>query len=649
MDSPPRTPPTGKIRDVLTSIGHHIEEREGTPDMATQSFLEIEAKFAVDMSTPLPDLTSAVGIASVASEEHHELSAVYYDTEDLRLTRAKITLRRRTGGNDAGWHIKLPGSTGRKEIRAALDDAAGEPQVPAELLAELRSIVRALPLKPIAQVDNQRTEITYANAEGTPVAEFCDDHVTARSFLPAGRETRWREWEVELTEGVSGTEDGNALLAAASEALLAAGAFPSKSPSKLSTALGDSVENAPLPPSLQESTVEPGTPAAAVVEALRANRDKLIEYDPKVRANEWDSVHQMRVATRELRSHLETFHGIVEGPEIKLIEKELKDLAAMLGTARDAEVVEERWTKLLASEDSGVLDEATREHLAHDMGREYKRAHRHVIGALNSDRYLNLLEALDLLLLNPPVKKAEDEQAGSANSDTEKAAEAAETVATTATGEETSPEQANNSTVDAAEAAEASAEAASEEDKQADEVDEVDELDAEEAAAAAAAAAAKAEKKARKAALKEMDSVMAGHLAEAYEKLEKRHKRAVNNWDNEELSLHEREDYFHDMRKAAKKLRYAAEAAGSATSLDTKALYKACKDMQSVLGDFQDSVTSRDKLVELAAAAHRRGEDTFGYGLLYQRERYIGLEALEDYKRSFKAIKEAFKPLRRAL
>ena len=568
--------------------------------MAITSALEIEAKFAVDSSAELPDLTTLPEIGSVAREEHHELSAIYFDTPDLRLTRAKMTLRRRTGGNDSGWHIKTPTAAGRQELHAPLDDAAdGNYIVPAELLAEIRSLVRNLPLKPIAQVDNKRTEITYADPEGNPVVEFCDDHVTAKSFLPAGKETRWREWEVELT-GVAAEAAAQAaeapaadapapanLLQLCSEALIAAGAFPSKSPSKLATALGDSVDNVPLPPSMRESTVEPGSAAAAVIAALQTNRDKIIEYDPKVRANEWDSVHQMRVATRELRSHMETFHGIVEGPQIAHIESELKSLAGLLGVARDAEVVEERWQALLASEDSGVLDEATRDHIAHDMGREYRRAHRHVIGALNSDRYLGLLEELDQLLLDPPVV-----------ADTPAEDTTAEDTAATPAPEDAQPE---------------------------------------------------AEPAAHEQPAHDMETVMANHLGEAYAKLVKRHKKAVKNWSNQELTLHERENYFHDMRKAAKKLRYAAEAAGSATNLKTKALYKACKDMQSVLGDFQDSVTSRDKLLELAEAARRRGEDTFGYGLLYQRERMIGLEALADYHEAFKAIKSSFKPLRKKM
>jgi len=52
---------------------------------------------------------------------------------------------------------------------------------------------------------------------------------------------------------------------------------------------------------------------------------------------------------------------------------------------------------------------------------------------------------------------------------------------------------------------------------------------------------------------------------------------------------------------------------------------------------------------ELAESARRRGENTFGYGLLYQRERTIGLKALDDYAESFKDIKAAFKPLRKKL
>ena len=586
--------------------------------MSTKTFLEVEAKFAVAESIQLPELTRLAGVDHIAETHHHALSAIYYDTEDLRLTHAKITLRRRTGGNDDGWHIKIPGSQGRTEIHAELGEPVdGRYEVPAELLHEVRSVIRNHPLAPIAQVDNNRTEMVLANAEGKPVAEFCDDHVTAFSFLQGGRQHTWREWEVELAGDLPGTNEGSRFIREATSLLIGAGARVSSSPSKLKSALGDSIRNAPLPPALQTSSVEPDSAAAAVVSALKANRDKLVDYDPRVRRNEWDSVHQMRVATRELRSHIQTFHGIVVGPEIERIESELKLLAGILGVARDAEVVEERWQSLLASEDSDTLDEATREHISRDMGTAYRRAHRHVVAALDSERYLELLDSLDELLANPPVAQDSEEAPADDAEETEDA-----TVVSTVTP--------------AAEAADAAEASGSEETAQ-------------EAEATDTAPKKKKDAAAKKQEAPSMDQVMAMHLNEAYKKLVKRHEKAIKNWDNPELSLHEREDYFHDMRKAAKKLRYAAEAAGSATNLKTKGLYKACKQMQSVLGDFQDSVTSRDKLLELANAARRRGEDTFGYGLLYQRERNIGLEALDDYAESFKAIKSAFKPLSKKL
>ncbi|MEX3506253.1 CYTH and CHAD domain-containing protein [Corynebacterium sp. LK2590] len=564
--------------------------------MATSSFLEIEAKFAVAESTPTPDLTRLAHVAGYGESTEQSLSAIYYDTEDLRLTRNKITLRRRTGGKDDGWHIKLPGSTGRTEVRAELGEPVdGEYRVPAELLSHVRAIVRNHPVSPIAQVDNNRTETLLLGDDGRPVAEFCDDHVTAWSFLPSGQQSTWREWELELAAETAGTDRGSEIIRSATSLLIGAGARVSASPSKLSSALGRSKDQAPLPPALRTPDVEEDSPAAAVVEALQANRDKLVEYDPKVRADEWDSVHQMRVATRELRSHLQTFHGIVAGPEIEKIEANLKELAAMLGVARDAEVVEERWQSLLEEEDSDTLDDNTRRHIAHDMGTAYRRAHRRVIGALNSDRYLELLDDLDQLLAHPPVVEAQP----------------AETEPQAETASETAPAEAAESVP---------AEAETEKPQRPEPAEPED-----------------------------METVMARHLAKAYRKLVKRHEKAIINWDNDELSLHEREDYFHDMRKAAKKLRYAAEAAGSATKLKTKRLYKACKQMQSVLGDFQDSVTSRDKLLELAQAARSRGEDTFGYGLLYQRERQIGLEALEDYSESFDQTKSAFKPLKKKL
>ena len=94
------------------------------------------------------------------------------------------------------------------------------------------------------------------------------------------------------------------------------------------------------------------------------------------------------------------------------------------------------------------------------------------------------------------------------------------------------------------------------------------------------------------------------------------------------------------MRKAAKKLRYSANAAADA-GLKAGRLAKACKALQSKLGDFQDAVTSRDRIQRLADGARERGEDTFAYGMLYQRELDRGERALAGYDDAVREVRKA--------
>ncbi|MDY5785220.1 CYTH and CHAD domain-containing protein [Corynebacterium sp.] len=524
--------------------------------------LEVEVKLAVDESTGIPDLTQLPGVDRILDTEEHKLSAIYYDTEDLRLTRSKITLRRRTGGSDDGWHLKLPTKGARRELHAELDNPA---EIPAELLSAIRAIVRSQPLSPVAQVDNRRVEISLGSPTGEKVAEFCDDHVTAWSLLPGGERSTWREWEVELSEFTAGTEQGAALINQATSFLISSGARKSVSPSKLSTALGETINSAPLPPHLRASNLAPDSPAAAVVEALRAQRESIIDWEPRVRADEFDSVHQLRVSTREMRSLLETFEGILEGDQLHHLEAELKQAASVLGEARDAEVVEERFLALLDSDESGLIDDTTATHITNDMRSEYERAHERIVDMLDSQRFLDLLEAIDNLLADPPVAGADESGSGSGSGESE-------------------PSKKSDSA---------------------------------------------------------SRGILYDHLAGGYKKLRKRHAKVQEHYHDTDLGLHEREEYVHDVRKAAKKLRYASVAAEGA-GLKAGRLTKACKALQSQLGDFQDAVTSRDRIEKLAQGARDRGEDTFAYGLLYQRELTRGEKALAGYEDSIAEVKKAF-------
>src|ERR1700753_4019159 len=89
-------------------------------------FLEIEQKFDVDAGFERPSFAGLAGISEAAPELLH-LSATYFDTPDGRLAASKITLRRRTGGTDEGWHLKLPEGAGtRREGHAPLGPAERE-------------------------------------------------------------------------------------------------------------------------------------------------------------------------------------------------------------------------------------------------------------------------------------------------------------------------------------------------------------------------------------------------------------------------------------------------------------------------------------------------------------------------------------------
>ncbi|MBV9379411.1 MAG: CYTH domain-containing protein [Streptosporangiaceae bacterium] len=203
-------------------------------------YLEIERKFDVDPGFGLPDLGSVPGIADAARPERYHLVATYFDTPDQRLAAHKITLRRRTGGSDEGWHLKLPasqaGRDARQEVRAPLADGSADgTRIPASLAARVAGITAGAPVVPIAVLVTERTVHTLTGTSGEVAAEVADDVVTGERTAAAdgGDPLSWREIEVEL--GPAGTP---ALLDATAKLLRAAGARPSRSPSKLARVLG---------------------------------------------------------------------------------------------------------------------------------------------------------------------------------------------------------------------------------------------------------------------------------------------------------------------------------------------------------------------------------------------------------------------------
>lgn len=139
---------------------------------------ETEVKYDVPAGVALSRLGDLPEVARASGPADERLEADYYDTDDLRLIRAGVTLRRRRGGDDAGWHLKLPaGGQTRREIRLPL--GGSDRQVPAELAGLVRVHTRGQPLRPVAQVTTNRRRLTLLGQAGESLAEVVEDDVRA--------------------------------------------------------------------------------------------------------------------------------------------------------------------------------------------------------------------------------------------------------------------------------------------------------------------------------------------------------------------------------------------------------------------------------------------------------------------------------------
>ncbi|MFI6367538.1 CHAD domain-containing protein [Nocardia sp. NPDC050630] len=174
------------------------------------------------------------------------------------------------------------------------------------------------------------------------------------------------------------------------------------------------------------------TAGTAIVAALRDDVDRLLVAEPDVRADAWDSVHQMRVATRRLRSVLRSYRALFEATPIAEMQRELKWLADLLGAARDAEVRAQRFTALLAAHapqdefarlamETAVprtagnsyvpgTTEYVRTELVDAERERYRTAHAEILAALDHHRYHALRHRLSAWRTGPPLDAEKSKQ-----------------------------------------------------------------------------------------------------------------------------------------------------------------------------------------------------------------------------------------------
>ncbi|QFY12833.1 CHAD domain-containing protein [Nonomuraea phyllanthi] len=348
--------------------------------------IEIEDKFDVPPEYTIPDLSK---LAQVVGPKSYQLVALYYDTPDLRLAARGVTLRRRRGGADPGWHLKLPKAKGvRQEITHPLTRSTKI--VPLELAELVRAYTRGADLQPVAELDTRRSVTVLLDGD-TRLVEIADDRVKGTVFQDEPKVVRWREVEAELL-----ATDRQAMLAKVGKRLRKAGATPSPAASKLAKLL----EPAPLP----EAPTEPGSTGEVVVAYLAGQVAALLAQDPRVRRAEDDAVHQMRVAARRLRSALKAFKSVVL--DTAHIQDELRHLGTVLGEARDLEVIRARFARQLARLEPELVTGPVRTRLGADLYEREQEAYVRIKDALSDERYYTLLNALDQLVAAPNLGKA---------------------------------------------------------------------------------------------------------------------------------------------------------------------------------------------------------------------------------------------------
>src|SRR3984893_15305212 len=362
--------------------------------------LEREVKLGAGPAFHLPDLTGVVDGVAVGPQEAVRLETVYYDTPDLRMARWGLSLRCRAG---EGWTLKLSPSTEEGMLeRDEITFQGGAKKPPAAAVGLVRAYVRTSELAPVARLSTMRRRVRLLGADGSRVAEVVDDEVSVRD----GRRVaaRFREIEVE----VAGPDGNEATIAPVVERLRAAGAGAPDPTPKHVRALGP---RAMEPPEVAPLPVTADSPARDVIKSVLAEAvAAILRNDPIVRlGKDPEGVHQERVATRKLRSHLRTFGPLLEPEWTEPLRSELGWLAMGLGAVRDREVLLDRLRERTKSLPESDLRSANS--LLHILVVEIETLRKKLFTELESVRYVDLLERLVAAAVAPATLPQADEPA----------------------------------------------------------------------------------------------------------------------------------------------------------------------------------------------------------------------------------------------
>ena len=334
---------------------------------AVKSTVEREIKLAVDDHFHLPFLPGV-------PLPRRLLTSTYFDTSQYDLAYAGITLRHRVERGKQAWQLKLPLMKDRQEVE--LVDRRPIPPTRFRDLLFLHLGRRRL--VPVATLRVWRSGMRV-RTDHAPVADVTLDHVTVvknGSVLQ-----RFRELEIEQVNGKDST------LPDLERQLRRAGAKDHDGRPKLFRALSLAAPSPEPPPASDAPVVD------HVKWALARHVRWLLAHDPGTRlGREAESLHQMRVATRQLRAVLRTTRPLLVPAWADSLRDELRWLGQLLGPARDLDVQLAYFRK-----ESAALDARDRwpltQFIAH-LEAQRNNAQEVLVNELKSDRYLDLIRRL---------------------------------------------------------------------------------------------------------------------------------------------------------------------------------------------------------------------------------------------------------------
>jgi CHAD domain-containing protein len=324
--------------------------------------------------SPGPDFELPPG----ADPRERNFTSTYLDTEDRRLAALGITLRRRLENGKNLWQLKLPVAAGRRELEVP----GGPARVPREFGDVLIAITRGRSLSPAATLRTRRTSVEVR--EKGSVAEVALDVVAVLD----GRRVResFAEVEVELLSGDAST------LGRIGKQLHRAGAEKGDGRPKLVRVLGLGQRN---------GTAARNAPPLAQLQAMLSRQlEKMLQHDPGTRlGSDSEDLHDLRVATRRLRALLRAARPLLDRDWAEGLRAELSWLGSALGPVRDLDVLIEHLTGEL--EEFSDEERLAAERLVQALDSERAEARAAMLEALESERYLRLLDALEEAARSP--------------------------------------------------------------------------------------------------------------------------------------------------------------------------------------------------------------------------------------------------------